>query len=238
VNGPRLVLLHAFPLDCRMWADVRRPLEEAGHVVSAPDLPGPEAEPTLAAWAERVLAAVDGPLIPVGCSMGGYLVFELLRRAPERIAAVGLVSTRAGAETEESRRGRDETIAVLEDDGGSALWERLGPKLFGSGVSDGVVARAREIALEQGATRLAAAVRAIRDREDSTSLLPRVEVPAAVVVGSEDAIVPPAEGEEMARALQRARLDRVDGAGHLVPLERPDVVAGAILELVAAVRAT
>ena len=232
MTSPRIVLLHAFPLDCRMWADVRRPLEEAGHAVSAPDLPGPEEEPTLGAWAERVLRSTDDRIVPVGCSMGGYLVFELLRRAPERVAGVGLVCTRASGETDESRRGRDETIELLRDDGPQALWEQMRLRLFAQGTPDDVIARARELALEQGVTRLVAALQAIRDRPDSTELLAAVDVPAAVVVGEEDAIAAPTEGEAMAEALPHARLHRIEGAGHLAPLERPDAVAAAILELV------
>jgi 3-oxoadipate enol-lactonase len=231
VTQPRIVLLHAFPLDCRMWADVKRPLEQAGHAVSAPDLPGPEEESSLEAWADRVLRVTDDTIVPVGCSMGGYLVFELLRRAPDRLAGVGLICTRASGETEESRRGRDETIELLLDEGPHALWERMRPRLFAAGTGDDVVARARELALEQGATRLVAAVEAIRDRPDSTELLARVDVPAAVVVGEEDAIAAPAEGEVLARALPRARLHRIEDAGHLAPLERPERVAAAILEL-------
>jgi pimeloyl-ACP methyl ester carboxylesterase len=231
MSRPRVVLLHAFPLDCRMWAGVRGPLEESGHGVSAPDLPGPEGESTFAAWAARVLASTDGPLVPVGCSMGGYLVFELLRQAPERIAGIGLVGTRAGDESEESRRGREETIELLADDGVPALWERLGPRLFAPGADEEVVARAREIALEQGPSRLIPAVEAIRDRVDSTPLLPSVEVPALVVAGDDDQVVPPEEADRMAAALPRARLVRVAGAGHLVPLERPAEIADAVLAL-------
>ena len=219
---PHIFLLHAFPLDCRMWAGTKRVLEEAGWHVSAPDLPGPAAEPTLAAWAERILRAGDERIVPVGVSMGGYLAFELWRRARERIAGLVLVDTRAGGETPDSRAGRDETIRLLEEVGVPAVWDRLEAKLFASGTPREVVERAREVALEQGPTRLAAAVAAIRDREDSTALLGEIDVPALVVTGEEDALIPPAEAEAMAEALARARLVRVPGAGHLPPLERPE----------------
>jgi 3-oxoadipate enol-lactonase len=230
---PRVVLLHAYPLDCRMWADVKRTLEGAGYAVSAPDLPGPEAEPTLGAWAEHVLRMVDGPLVPAGSSMGGYLAFELWRRARERIAGLALVGTRAAGETPESRRGRDETIKLLEDEGVPALWARLGPNLFSPDAAPDLVSRAREIALEQGTTRLTAAVAAIRDRPDSTALLPEIDVPVLVVAGEDDAIVPPAEAGAMAAALPNARLVRIPNAGHLVALERPDEVARELLAFLA-----
>lgn len=93
-----------------MWAAQREAVEAAGYAVSLPDLPGPEAEPTLSEWADRVLRLSDDPLVPVGSSMGGYLAFELWRHARERITALVLADTRAGGETDESRRGRDENI--------------------------------------------------------------------------------------------------------------------------------
>jgi 3-oxoadipate enol-lactonase len=229
MSRPRVVLLHAFPLDCRMWADTKRALEAAGWQVSAPDLPGPEAEPTLAAWAERVLHAGDERIVPVGVSMGGYLAFELWRRARDRIAALVLVDTRAGSETAESRRGRDEMLELLDEVGVPAVWERLEGRLFAPGTPREVVERAREVALEQGTERLTAAVEAIRDREDSTGLLGEIDVPVLVVTGADDALVPPTESEAMAGALARSRLVSVPGAGHLPPLERPDDFARALL---------
>ena len=218
---PRVLLLHAFPLDCRMWAETKGALEEAGYAVSAPDLPGPEAESSLGAWAERVLHAGEERVVPVGVSMGGYLAFELWRRVPGRVAALVLVNTRAGEETPESRRGRDETIQLLHDEGVPALWERLESVLFAPGAPPELVGRAREIALEQGAERLAAAVAAIRDRPDSTVLLAEIDAPALVVVGDEDSLIPPAESEALAERLPNARLRRIAGAGHLSPFEQP-----------------
>jgi 3-oxoadipate enol-lactonase len=216
-----------------MWSEAKEALEAEGWHVSAPDLPGPEAEPTLEAWAEHVLGLADGPLVPVGVSMGGYLAFELWRQARERIAGLVLVGTRASGETDESRRGRDESIALLHESGVGAVWEGLEGRLFAAGTSDEVRARAREIALEQGVTRLAAALAAIRDRPSSTELLGEIDVPALVVAGDEDAIVPKGEAEAMAEALPRARLVRMSNAGHLVPLERPEELNRGLLSFLA-----
>jgi 3-oxoadipate enol-lactonase len=233
LSRPRILLLHAFPLDCRMWAETKRSLEEAGWPAVAPDLPGPEAEPTLGDWAEHVLRSVDGPLVPVGVSMGGYLAFELWRRARDRIVALALVATRAGPDADEARRARDENIQLVRDVGVAALWERLAPNLFAPDTPADVVARARELALEQGATRLASALAAMRDREDATPLLPRIDVPVLVVAGDEDRIIPVAEAERMASALPDARVVRIPGAGHLPPLERPDDLNAALLAFLA-----
>lgn len=220
-----------------MWTETKHALEEAGYHVTAPDLPGPEAEPSLSAWAERLLSVTDDGLVPVGVSMGGYLAFELWRRARERIAALVLADTRAGGETEESRKTRDENIRILNDDGVPALWERLAGKLFSPETPRNVVAQARELALEQGSVRLAAALAAMRDRPGSTELLPDIDVPVLVLVGEDDVLTPPSEADAMADALPSARLARIPGAGHLAPLERPSAFAAELLPFLAEVAA-
>ena len=236
MTKPRVLLLHGFPLDCRMWAETKSALEAEGWPVTAPDLPGPEAAADLGAWADHVLGLADGPLVPVGASMGGYLTFELWRRARERIVGVVLVGTRASGETDESRAARDASIALLQEGGVVAVWNGLEPRLFAGAASEEVRARAREIALEQGVTRLAAALAAIRDRPSSTELLAEIDVPVLLVAGEEDAIVPPDEPAEMAAALPEARLVHVPDAGHLVPLERPEVFKRELLAFLSALR--
>ena len=232
---PVVLLLHAFPLDSRMWELQQEALESAGYHALAPDLPGPGCEKTMREWAERVLHVADGPLVPVGVSMGGYLAFELWRRAGERIRALVLAGTRAGPETDESRRGRDVSIRVLGEDGVPALWEGLERRLFAPGASTDVVARAREIALEQGAVRLQAALESIRDREDSRPTLATIAVPVLVVAGEEDQVAAASESEAMVRELPNARLVRIPGAGHLPPLEQPERFNAALLSFLAEV---
>jgi 3-oxoadipate enol-lactonase len=212
-----------------MWEAQRAALEGAGWHAVAPDLPGPDGGNALGAWADRVLAAADGPIVPVGVSMGGYLAFELWRRASERIAGLVLADTRAGADSAEGRAAREESIRVVCEEGVAELWEGLEPKIFAAGVSSATAARAREIVLEQGSSRLRLALEAMRDRPDSTGMLAAVAVPALVLVGEEDAITPPAESEAMVSLLPVARLVRIPGAGHLTPLEAPERFNEALL---------
>jgi 3-oxoadipate enol-lactonase len=220
--APSVLLLHAFPLDSRMWQAQRGPLAEAGYAVAAPDLPGPRADTGFGAWAERVLRDVEGDFIPVGVSMGGYLAFELWRRAPERISALVLADTRATADTPEQQQARDETIRVLGTDGFEPFWQGLAPKLFSAGADAEVVAHARALAAEQTIPELVAAVFTLRDREDSTATLATIDVPALVVVGEEDALTPPSDAADLEEGIRRARLVRIPAAGHLTPLERPE----------------
>ena len=221
---PLLLFLHAFPLDARMWDAQVDALERAGYETLAPTLPGREADDDLGSWAERILELVPSSFIPVGCSMGGYLIFELWRRAPARIAAAAFVDTRAGADTPEARAGRAETIRVLEEESFDAFWEQQRPKLFGSATPADVVERARALAAEQPVPNLVATVRALAGRPDSSETAASMGVPALVLVGEEDGLTPPAEAVELAGLLPSAKLVTLPRAGHLTPLERPDEV--------------
>jgi pimeloyl-ACP methyl ester carboxylesterase len=229
VSRPTVLLLHAFPLDERMWDAQRAALEAAGHRLAAPRLPGPEPELGFDVWARRVLGLVDGPFVPVGCSMGGYLAFELWRQAQERIPALALVDTRATPDTPEQREARNDAIRLLGEAGREDFWDDLAPRLFSASADPAVVARAREIALEQPLTGLVAAQETIRDRVDSRPTLATIDVPVLVAVGEEDGMTPPADAEAMAEAIAGASLVRVAGAGHLAPLERPVEVAEALV---------
>jgi 3-oxoadipate enol-lactonase len=227
---PTLLLLHAFPLDARMWEAQEPAFEAEGHRVLAPNLPGRQPETTFGAWAERVLGVVDGPFVPVGISMGGYLAFELWRQAKERIRALVLADTRAGPDTSEARAARDDQIRLLGEAGFDPFWEGLAPKLFAPETDSGLVDRARAIAADQPITGLVAALEALRDRADSQETLSEIDVPALVIVGEQDALTPPSESEAMAAALPRARLVKIPGAGHLTALERPEEFNKAVLD--------
>jgi pimeloyl-ACP methyl ester carboxylesterase len=229
VSRPVVLLLHAFPLDARMWSAQRRALEDAGYAVIAPDLPGPEADIGFGPWAERVLGEVEDDFIPVGISMGGYLTFELWRRARARIPALVLADTRATADTPEQRLARDDTIRLLGEDGFEPFWDGLAPKLFSAGADSEVVARAQSQAAEQEITALVAALMTLRDRDDSTTTLATIDVPTLVVVGEEDALTPPRDAAELEDGIRLARLVQMPGAGHLTPLEQPEEFNRALL---------
>ena len=221
---PPILLLHAFPLDARMWDVQVAALEQAGYETLAPNLPGREPDDDLGRWAARILELLPGPFIPVGCSMGGYLMFELWRQAPARIPAAVFVDTRAGADTPEARAGREETIGILGEEGFDAFWELQEPKLFTPKTPRDVVERARAIASEQPITNLVATLHALAARPDSYETATTIDVPSLVLVGADDALTPPGEARELAGHLPAGKLVEIPAAGHLTPLEKPDEV--------------
>jgi 3-oxoadipate enol-lactonase len=229
-RGKPLLLLHAFPLSADLW----RPQLDAppdGWRVIAPDLQvAPGSRPSMddyAAGVEAVAAslALDGAVVG-GLSMGGYVIFALLRRARLSIRALVLADTRAEADTDEGRANRKKMIALAEAEGAAGVAREMVPKLLGQTTlrqRPGVVATVRRLIDSSSPQAITSALQAMMHRPDSTSLLASIDVPALVIVGEEDGLTPPPNSESLHRGIRGSRLERIPEAGHLSSLERPDV---------------
>ena len=228
--GPAAVLIHGYPLDGAMWSGVARALA-AGLRVLKPDLPGhgenaapaPESIEGQANFLEALLAAIPGPVGLAGFSMGGYVALALMKRRPEKVKALALVDTRAGADDEAGRAKRDEAIAAVREGGVQPIAQAmLGKLLSPEGLKRvDLVERANRIMTRQKPETIAADLQAMRDRPDQTASLSSIAVPTLVVVGELDVLTPPSESQAMTAAIPGARLVVVPGAGHLAPMERP-----------------
>jgi pimeloyl-ACP methyl ester carboxylesterase len=192
-----------------------------------PDLAGfgasavPDQSPSLDVLADDVVAVCDRfghrRVVLGGVSMGGYIAMALLRRYPERIAALVLVDTKAGADAPEAAANRLRMAeSVLA--GGSDV-DELPAKMLAadSPLMPDVLAVARTARPEA----VAWAQRAMAFRPDSFDTLRQLAVPALVIVGEQDMMTPPVEAQKMVDALPEAKLVTVAGAGHLTPWERP-----------------
>jgi len=216
-----VLFLHALPLDERMWEPQRAAFPDA----VAPRLYGRGA--SMEGWARSILDEVDGDVVAVGASMGGYCALEVVAQAPERVRGLVLVGARVEADSAERREGRARTLELIRSGGAEALWEDMRPKLFPPGETE-AVAFARGLALEQRPEELAAAVEAIRDRRDSTEVVARFERPVLFTAGREDPFVSPEEAPPSVEA-------RAFDTGHLPSLERPEEFNTVLAEFLARV---
>jgi len=193
----KVLLLHGWPVSERVWVRQVSALRDAGFDAHAPLLYGRGA--SIDDWAAQLLRDIDGSLVAVGASMGGYCALALARRAPERILGMALVASRADADTFERRRQRQETINEL----------RRGER----------PERADDDAdLED----LAVAQEAMRDRLDLTGVLASFGGPLLVCAGDQDGLVAVPEAEQMAATALNGRLELFPGAGHFVALDQPE----------------
>jgi len=223
-----LVLLHAFPLDPRMWqpqvdafASTRR--------VETPDLDFTE-HPTMDAMADAVADSLGErgsvPAVVAGLSMGGYVAFALLRRHPELVRALVLADTRAGADTDEVRERRTRQQAQVAEVGSAApVIEAMLDALPGATTRTerpDVMEQIAGLMDKATAARVTAALEAMKARPDSTPDLAAISVPTLVIVGEEDGVSPPDSARAMAGAVPGARLAVIPGVGHLSNVEAPD----------------
>ncbi|MGC9984506.1 MAG: alpha/beta hydrolase [Polyangia bacterium] len=235
-SGPVLVLLHAFPFDSRMWRKTAAALAGQRRVIT-PDMRGfglsdlGSGGSSIADLADDVASLLDALNLPAatvgGMSMGGYVALAFARRHRDRLKSLVLADTKAAADTPEARQGREAAIALVEQQGVPALLEKQIPRLLSASASDSLRAEVRALGA-QSPEAIIAAIRALRDRPDRTAELPEIAVPTLVVVGSDDALSPPAEARVMAAAMPDARVVEIPGAAHLSNLENPDAFSAAL----------
>ena len=201
----KVLLLHGWPVSERVWVRQVSALRDAGFDPLAPLLY--RRGPSIDDWAAQLLRDVEGPLVAVGASMGGYCALSLARRAPERLLGMALVASRADADSFERRRQRQELIYDL----------RRGNRP--DRADD-------DTELED----LAIAQEAMRDRLDLTGVLASFGGPVLVCVGDQDELVSVAEAEQMAATALDGRLEVFPGAGHFVALDQPERFNEVLLE--------
>jgi 3-oxoadipate enol-lactonase len=244
-DGPAVLFIHGYPLDHTIWTHQIAALE--GWCRIAPDLRGmgrsdaPDLGYSMETYAADLAELLDllgaSDVVLVGLSMGGYIAFEFLRRWRQRVRGLVLVDTRAEADSPEARANRDAAAATARDQGAAAIAEAMLPKVLGASTRAGAPATVERVRAMMAATPVAGivgALGAMRERPDSTPLLPGMAgLPTLVIAGDEDELAPPAQARAMADAIPGASLVVIRSAGHLPTLERPTETTDAILGFLA-----
>jgi len=205
----KVLLLHAWPLDERMWERQLALLAEEGYEAVAPRLYGRGA--TIDGWAAQLLRDDDDPFVAVGASMGGYCAPALARRAPERVLGMVLAGSRADADTWDRRRERERQIAELRTGGNPQ------PVLPS----------------EPTPEELAVAQEAMRDRLDLRGVVASFGGPLLVCVGDADEVVSVDEARELAESALRGRFEVLEGAGHFLSTDEPERFDALLLDFLA-----
>lgn len=235
-KGPDLVLLHPFPTNHHIWDPIAERLAARFRVI-LPDLRGHgdsetgEGPATMAKHASDMLRVCSDigveQAVFCGNSIGGYVMFELWRQRRERMRAMILCGTKAGADDAEAHRNRLKAAETVELEGPAQFIETTLPRLLGESTlrnRHDLVERARNMMCKMTVTGIAAVQRGMAERPDSIPTLATIDVPALVIVGDEDVATPRAQAEIIARGIRGSRMVVVPGAGHYVPLERAEEV--------------
>lgn len=243
-EGRPVVFVHGFPHHRKAWAAQLRAL--AGHSRAiAVDLPGfgesdmPERF-TIDAWANGLARFLDAleieRAIIAGLSMGGYVTLAFWRLHRERVLALVLADTRAGADTEEGKQKRRETIELARHEGPTAVARALLPGMIGKSTRErepSVVAAMRAMLESASVDSIVGASEAMMNRPDATSSLATIDVPTLIIVGEEDVLTPPKESRAMHAAIPGSRLEIIPSAGHVSNVERPAAFTQVLTEFIA-----
>lgn len=175
--------------------------------------------------AARLIAETDGPLIPVGHSMGGRVAMEIARQSPERVRALILANTGHAAATEAELPKREAKIAQAHQDMAELVRAWLPPMVAPERRQDqALMEDLQAMAVTAGPDIHERQLRALMNRPDAGAYLPSITSPVLLLTGAEDGWSPPAQHEEIASMLPQAQLRIVPAAGHFLPVERPDAV--------------
>ncbi|HET6536956.1 MAG TPA: alpha/beta fold hydrolase [Sphingopyxis sp.] len=183
-------------------------------------------------FAQRLLDAAPPKFALVGHAMGGFVAFDVLRRAPERVAKLALISTLASADGPAQTARRQGYIDLVESGHFDRVVEERIPILFPEERRDDerLLTIARQMAADTGAETFLAQQRAIMARIDSRPRLHEISIPTLLIWGEQDGITSRAHHDEIAAEISGSRLATVPGAGHLPTIEAPEIVIPMLAE--------
>ena len=242
-KGIPVVFLHGYPFDKSMWSGQLEAIRAAGFRAIAPDLQGLGETKSLSEvatmdeMARDVAALLDHlrveQAIVCGLSMGGYVAFEFMHLFPARVLGLVLAGTRAPADNEQEKAGREQQVQTMLRAGMVPISIATLPKLLAQRTlaeKPNVVKRVRAMITRSDPKGAAAAQRGMAARRDYSEDLPNINVPTLIIVGREDSIRPVADAEFMHRGISNSRLEIIDDAAHMTNMEQPEVFGDALLE--------
>lgn len=186
----------------------------------------------IGAIAARILAHAPPRFALAGLSMGGYIAFEIVRRAPERVARLVLLDTSARPETREQSERRRLQIDMAQ----RGRFTEVAPQMYAvlsrpAGLGDARLQQIiRDMAEDTGPEAFVRQQTAIMGRADSRPTLAAIRCPTLVMVGDDDRLTPPALAEEIAHGIPGARLAVVPECGHLSTLDQPERVTSLLVD--------
>jgi pimeloyl-ACP methyl ester carboxylesterase len=232
--GPDVVLLHPFPSCHELWLPVAERLASKYRVI-LPDLRAhgrsgvPDRPALMADYADDLDALCRelkvGKAVWAGISIGGYILFEMWRRHPQRIRALAILCSKAPADTPEGKAVRLKSADDVLERGVSFFLDAQLPKLLGQTTQRSrrdIVDAARKTMRFATPQAIAMVQRGMAERPDSVPTLRSVSVPTQLIGGEEDTLAPRAEFERMRAEIRGSSMAIVPKAGHYVCFEQPE----------------
>lgn len=221
-----LILIPALACTPRMYEEQVPALWQYGAVMIADH----RKQETIEGIARSILEQAPPRFALAGLSMGGYIAFEMMRQAPERVLKLALMSTSARPDTAEQTKTRMDQIAITLAGGYSKLMYTAMPALIYRSNDECLRKKLFQMAEETGPEAYIRQQRAIMNRVDSRPLLASILCPTLVIAGANDKATPPDRLQEIAAGIRDSRYVEIPECGHGATLDQPALVTQALIE--------
>lgn len=217
---PTLIMLPGLLCNDRLWQHQIENLND----VCIPYVADLSLDNSVESMAKRILSNAPDRFALAGLSMGGYVSFEIMRQAPERVICLALLDTMARLDEPEKLQSRKGLLQITEEGRFLGVTPRFLPTLIykdklNTPVADTVMRMAADLGKEVFIRQQTAII----NRPDSMPTLGSIDVPTTIIVGKDDKLTPPTDSIKMAQAIPDAILHLLPQCGHLPPLELPQV---------------
>jgi pimeloyl-ACP methyl ester carboxylesterase len=235
-NGAPVLLLHPFPSNHEFWYPAASAFDSTYRLI-LPDLRGHgesdigEGPALMQKHASDIARVLDdagvGKAVFVGCSIGGYILFEFWRRFRSRVTALAFCDTRPQADNAKARANRLKAAATVLEQGTEQFLDSMIPKFIGRttiSTRPDLVEGARAMMRQMSAEDISQVQQGMAARPDSVADLKTIDVPTIIVIGEEDVFSTVADGELMRQGIAGSQLKVIPKAGHYAPWEQPEAV--------------
>ena len=247
-HGPAMMLVHGYPLSGELFSKNRAVLSRRYTVVT-PDLRGfgdsttPDTKGGVALYAKDMLAVMDHlhirKAIIGGMSMGGPVVLEMYREAPQRFRGMVLIDSTTFPANDVEKAEWPGFGKQAQDKGVASMIPALMPQMLTTKtrVSNpalvkyigGIVKKGSVNAAVGGGSTLA-------NRPDSRPMMAHAKVPVLIIVGEDDPIYPLEMAQKMHQDIPGSHLAVIPGAAHAATIEKPEACNRAIAAWASTVR--
>lgn len=217
-----VVLTPGYMLDADLWTDIA-PVFDAYGPVSQADV---TKDDSIEAMAERLLAEAPERFVLIGFSMGGYVAREAARRAPERVVALALIATSARGDNHIQVARRAAVAGQMKPEAFKGLSHGAAAASLRPGADAAQVERVRQMSARLGYEVFQRQSRL--ERAGDEDRLGEIACPTLVVAATQDQLRSIAEAKQLRDGITGARLEIIEGAGHMIPIEAPEAMSAVL----------
>jgi len=239
-EGKAILLIHGFPMNASIWNKFSARLSSSFKVISV-DLPGFGGSPLLPGQfsledvADVIIKNLKrkeiSQVIPIGHSLGGYVVLAMVNKAPELFPGFGLFHSTALADSPEKKESRNKVIEFIKKNGGKAFTSNFIAPLF-SNSEHPDVPFVREMNMKTEAPTLIAYLKAMRDRQDKLDLLESFKKPILIIAGAKDPGIPVSSIHEQSRLSSNVTVKILGDQAHMGLVEDVETTSSIVYEFV------